>query len=470
MSGISAVGCHLPRFRLSSEAVAEAWGRYEGSGIDAKRVPAADEDTLTSALAAAESALGRGSVDADGLSAITLATTTPPLEEGELLPRLVRMLGAPKTATTRTFTQSMHAGASALDTALEADGPAIAIAADAPRGDPADSDHSFGAGAAAFLVEDSAPVTRLDTANFSDELPGVRYRERGESAVASLNITTYEREGVRRCVTEAVSRLDGDVANVDAAAVYQPDAKFPARATAELPLDREAVTRGTVVDRIGDAGAAGVPLGLMAALSSVDGDSQSLAVFFGGGGSATAMLFEGGVDGAPLANLGGESISYPEYLRKRGYVGTTEVAGGGAHVSLPSWERSIDQRYRLAAGRCPECGALAFPPEGTCPNCYQDVAFERVELPRVGTVRAVTVIGQGGAPPEFAEQQRRDGEYGVAIVELITGDESVTLPAQLTDVDPETVEVGDDVAAVVRKIYTQEGVPRYGVKFGPTEA
>ena len=44
-----------------------------------------------------------------------------------------------------------------------------------------------------------------------------------------------------------------------------------------------------------------------------------------------------------------------------------------------------------------------------------------------------------------------------------------TLPAQLTDCDPEMVRIGDSVRAVVRRIYEQEGIGRYGMKFVPTE-
>ncbi|MFC7009721.1 Zn-ribbon domain-containing OB-fold protein [Halalkalicoccus salilacus] len=137
----------------------------------------------------------------------------------------------------------------------------------------------------------------------------------------------------------------------------------------------------------------------------------------------------------------------------------------GAHVSLPNWRRSLDQRYRLVAGRCPDCNGITFPPEGACQECHSRVEFERVETARSGTIRALTVIGQGGAPPEFTELQQREGSYAVAIVALEAGDGEATLPAQITDVDPETVAVGDTVRATIRRIYTQEGVPRYGVKF-----
>jgi uncharacterized OB-fold protein len=81
-------------------------------------------------------------------------------------------------------------------------------------------------------------------------------------------------------------------------------------------------------------------------------------------------------------------------------------------------------------------------------------------------VEAKTVVGQGGAPPEFAPLQRHGGPYGVAIVGC-EADGHVTLPAQLTDCDPGSVAVGDEVRAVIRRIYVQEGVVRYGAKFVP---
>ncbi|HET7322714.1 MAG TPA: OB-fold domain-containing protein, partial [Halococcus sp.] len=115
------------------------------------------------------------------------------------------------------------------------------------------------------------------------------------------------------------------------------------------------------------------------------------------------------------------------------------------------------------------CGELVFPPEGACSNCHSRVEFEPVSLPRTGTVEAKTVVGQGGAPPEFAPHQRRDGPYGVTIVGFEAEEGHATMPGQLTDCDPGTVEVGDTVRAAIRRIYEQEGVVRYGAKFVPVE-
>lgn len=137
----------------------------------------------------------------------------------------------------------------------------------------------------------------------------------------------------------------------------------------------------------------------------------------------------------------------------------------GAYVSVPTWWRSLDARYRLVLGECPECGAVNFPPEGACAECDARVAFEEVEPAGTGTVVARTVVS-GGVPPEFGERVDRGGPIGVAVVEL---DEGARVPAMLTDCDPAAVGRGDRVEAVVRRVYEQEGVTRYGYKFRPVD-
>ncbi len=466
MRGIDAAAVSLPRYRLAAEEVEETWGTAP-RGIESMAVPAADEDALTMAIAASETMFENTEHDRETVEFICLGTTTPPLEEGMCAPRLGRALGVGRNVETTEHTQSTLAGAEALARALDASGPALVVTADCPEDD---TTGGFGAGAVAFLVTDDARVAVEDRAWHMDEYPGLRYRERGSQEVESLGITTYERSATRECVAGAVSKLTD--MDYDAAALHQPDARMPGRIARDLPLDSDAVGRGTVVNRIGDAGAATVPIGLARALATADSEDRTLAGFFGSGGAGAAFAFKetlavSGLDDGDLPT--GKNISYSTFLRKRGRITTDEITGGGARVSLPTWRRTLDQRDRLLAGRCPECGEFVFPPEGACQNCHSRVEFEPVELPRIGTVEARTVVGQGGAPPEFAALQRRDGSYGVAIIGFDMERGHVTMPGQLTDCDPETVEVGDSVRATVRRIYEQEGVVRYGAKFIPVE-
>ncbi|GGL67344.1 Zn-ribbon domain-containing OB-fold protein [Halocalculus aciditolerans] len=135
----------------------------------------------------------------------------------------------------------------------------------------------------------------------------------------------------------------------------------------------------------------------------------------------------------------------------------------GAYVSVPTWWRQLDSRYRLVVGECTECGAHTFPPEGACVDCNAVDALEPVEPEGTGTIVAQTVI-EGGAPPEFEALLDAEGAIGVALVEL---DGGARLPGMLTDCDPHGPERGDRVEATIRRIYEDEGVVRYGAKFRP---
>jgi uncharacterized OB-fold protein len=135
----------------------------------------------------------------------------------------------------------------------------------------------------------------------------------------------------------------------------------------------------------------------------------------------------------------------------------------GAHVPIPIYERSIGQRLAFEGEQCTNCGTIAFPPKAACPGCQND-GFETTQLAGKGVVYSYTVIGKGGAPPEFTAQTSAEGRYVVAIVEL---DEGPRITAQVTDVDPDDVEIGMPVSGDIRRIYEEEGVVRYGFKFAP---
>lgn len=469
--GIAAVGTYVPRRRITAEAVTEAWNRFDGAGIRETAVPGPDEDSLTMAAAAARRALDASAVSADAIESLSFATTTPPVEEEDLSVRLGEFLGVDDDVTRTLSTGSTNAGVRALASTLaEGEGPALVVASDAPRGEPDSAiDHAAGAGAAAFVLATDAPATVRERAASASDYPGTRFRERGSKTVDSLDITPYDRSAYTETVRGAVEALETDPSAVDAAALQSPNGKLPYRGAKAIGVPSDAIEPYAVVHSLGDLGAASVPLSMARAL--LDGVDRLLAVGYGSGATATALSIEqsGSVPGA--IDLDGEAtVSYAEYLRLRGEITSGEPAGGGAYVSVPSWKRSIPQRYRLEAGRCPSCEALNFLPHGACRRCHELVEYEPVRLQRRGTIEAVSVISQGGAPPEFAELQARSGDYATAIVAFDgPGGDTASAPMLVVDADAESVDVGDRVETTVRRIYTQEGVTRYGLKVRPLD-
>jgi len=468
MSRIESLGTYVPRYRLSGEAVREAWGQFHGAGITETAVPAADEDVLTMAHEAAVRALAGSTVSTSEIERLFVATTTPPVEEEAMGPRLVSTLGLAADTRTRQLTGSTRAGCEALVVAA-GEGPSLVVAADAPRGAPdGEHEHAAGAGAFAAVLAPEGTLRIEDVAEHVEAYPGTRFRPAGSTQTTGLGVTGYDRSAFVETVAAAADALAGDPTEANAVALQSPNGRLPYRAAGALGVETDAIQRGTVVHEIGDTGAANPLLGLAGALA--DGAERTLVIGYGSGGGATALLVEG--DGELPVERSGEDepvqLSYGEYLRIRGDVTPGEPDGGGAYVSVPSWKRTLAQRHRLVAGRCPECGALSFPPEGACGDCGALAEYDELELPGTGTVEAVTTIGQGGAPPEFVEQQARGGAYVSAVVALDgPGGETVSVPVQVVDVDPETVEIGDRLEATIRRLYTQEGVTRYGFKMRP---
>jgi hydroxymethylglutaryl-CoA synthase len=462
---IRSASAYAPAFRIEAEEFAEAWDRFEASGIESKAVPDADEDALTMAAAASRRVLDTAEITSDEIDWLAFATTTPPLAEGELTPRLASMLGISERARLQTFTGSTRAGTRAL-LAAPPTKTALVVASDCPRGEPDDArEHAAGAGAAAFVLDSGSEksATIVEHGEYAEPYPGTRFRRTGQDRIEEIDVTNYERQVFTETLANAAESVETD--GVTAAAVQAPDGNLPYRAASALGVEQDTIRECATVHALGDTGAASVPISLARALA--DGHEAVLAAAFGSGAGADVLRIE--VDSPESISTdcvldSDRTLTYPAYLRRRGEIVSPGIDTGAAYVSVPSWQRSIPQRHRLVAGKCPDCGALVFPPEGACSGCHDLVEYEPIELWGTGIVETVTNIGRGGAPPEFADQQARSGAFGVAIIRFEKDDDtSVSLPGQLVD----EATIGNQVRPVIRRIYTQEGVTRYGAKFVP---
>ena len=126
-------------------------------------------------------------------------------------------------------------------------------------------------------------------------------------------------------------------------------------------------------------------------------------------------------------------------------------------MDLPRYHRLTSAYYRLEGQRCNACGAVQFPPRGACGAC-RDQALEPYRFSGRGTVYSFAEVAQ--APKGFS------GPYFVALVDL---EEGVRVTAQLTDVDPDEVEIGLPVEMVTRRLQEKgpHGYLVYGYKFRP---
>lgn len=314
---IESAGAYTPRFRIDADAYREAWGSFDAPGVAQTAVPAADEDAVTMAVEAARDALDESTHDRGDLAGLVLATTTPPVDEGDVAATVAEILGLDTRTETAALTQSTAAGGRALRWATEVpDGPTLVVAADAPLGAPDDAlDHAAGAGAVALVVADGGAVEIRETATYTEEFPGTRFRQRGSETVEAYDATAYEREAYE---TIAAGAVDALAELPSAIAPTAPDGKRPYRATRRLDGDVDVYE--TASD-LGDTGAAGSLFGLAAAWA--EGTDDTALVAFGDGASAVAVHLAGRLDVSWERET--VAVSYAEYARKRGHV----VPSGG---------------------------------------------------------------------------------------------------------------------------------------------
>jgi uncharacterized OB-fold protein len=106
----------------------------------------------------------------------------------------------------------------------------------------------------------------------------------------------------------------------------------------------------------------------------------------------------------------------------------------------PFWDACREGELRYQA--CGACGAAQFYPRALCARCGgTDLAWRRSR--GEGTVHAVTVVHR--AP---SEAFKADVPYAVVLVDL---DEGFRMMANVVDVAPERVAIGDRVRVVFER-------------------
>lgn len=97
---------------------------------------------------------------------------------------------------------------------------------------------------------------------------------------------------------------------------------------------------------------------------------------------------------------------------------------------------------QLIGARCPQCAAVTFPMQPSCPRCGS-TQMERHLLPRRGTLWSWTT--QEFLPKEpyaGGETEETFKPFGVGVIQL--GDE-VRVEARLTEADPKKLKFGGEV-------------------------
>ncbi|WP_255152121.1 hypothetical protein [Halorarius halobius] len=323
---VAGVGAYVPLYRVDREDVA---AQTDGAASGETAVPAPDENHVTMASEAADTALARAGIDGGDLSGVLTASVTDRFAEHGIAAHVAYRYGATGDVRTADCGGSTRAATDALvlgiDRVRAGEGPVLVVGVDAVPTDPDDDGVAYaGAGAGAVVLAESADDPAATVTGVGQSTTGFVERHRLHGEVPTRLDDRFEQStGVPEAVGPAMeAALDG--ADPDAAVVGTPES-WRARSV----LGGSDAEHVSVFDSVGDAATASPFIDLAHALETGAGDSLAVVVY--GSGGADAVALEAGAvpeDGDTVADQldAKELVTYAQHLRYREPVDYQGVA------------------------------------------------------------------------------------------------------------------------------------------------
>lgn len=465
MAGIAAFGAYVPRYRMGASTEGWNW-RAERS------VANFDEDSVSMAVAAGLDCLsGRDRQEIDGL---LFATTTPPYAEKGCASIIATALDLRRDIFTADITDVLRSGTTALKQALDSvaagsAGQVLVIASDNRQGAPkGDAERNSGDGAAAFIIAREGVIAEHEGSfSLSENMMDV-WRSAGDQFVRSWEDRFAIEEGLERILGDAIAgfmeRQGLSVRDVGKVALYAPDGRRHAQLARQLGFAPEQVQDG-MFGRLGNTGAAFVPMLLAATLEDAASGQLIVAASYGDGSDvlgfrATAQAGSGrrsqGVSG--FLNSGQPLDSYETYARWRD-VWVTDAASRRPQAQSPSvsalW-REGDRNVRFYGATCNQCGFVQYPPQRVCVKCQARDDSTPLRLSdRPGKVFTYSMDYLAGTT---------DTPLVIAVVDFDGGGRALCM---MTDRELDEINIGMTVEMSFRKLRVVNGIHNYYWKAVP---
>ena len=473
MAGIVSYGAYIPLWRLSRDAIADAWG--SGSTGGERSVANNDEDAITMAVEAALDCLGGlKRADVDGLY---FASTTAPYKEKECATLVAAAADLRPEIVTADFGNSLRAGTGAIRAALDAvnSGSAktmLVAASDCRIGYPRSGyEQSFGDAAAAVLISNAAraAVTVEGSYSISNEMYDV-WRLDKDAYVQSWEdrfiIEHGYTENMQKAVTGLMKKQGLSAKDISKAILYAPTARAQQGLARNLGFDIKTQLQDLLIGNVGVSGCAHALLMLSAALEEAKPGDRLLLASYGNGADAFLLQVTGEIEKTRGNRRGVKGFlnskkALPGYVRYLSYKGLLEPQPGEPFRLFPAATTSWRERnwaIRMHGSKCKNCGNVHFPIERVCYVCRSKDNYEEVRLSdkkaKVFTYTLDNLAGRSDDPT--VPQLTLEFEVGNARSYSI-----------MTDCDPKEVSVNMPVEMTFRRMYEGAGMYNYFWKCRP---
>lgn len=501
MAGIVAYGAYVPYHRLKRSEIAAVLG--EGGGKGTRAVASYDEDATSMGVEAARAAL-RGAPRGAVPERILFATANPPYLDKTNAAVIHAALDLPGSALALDFGGAVRSGVGALIAAADARVPTLAVLSDVRTGLPGGTDERDGGdAAAAFLfggdgasappVAPEAPAgpetqpaaDRTSAPSGADrggaspvlaELIAVaattdEFLERWRTPGAPAARVWEERFGehvygplVDAAFADALKQAGLSPGDVDHLVVAGLAARAVKRFAGGAGVRAEALA-DDLTTAIGNAGTAQAGVLLADTLDRAEPNQTIALVVLADGATVllfrtTAALAERRSNPSVAAQLaaGNDGLRYAAFLNWRGILPKEPPRRPDPDApAAPPSHRTERYKYAFVGSRCEQCGAVHLPPVRVCVKCGSVDRMSDVPMAdAIGTVATFTVdrLAFTPSPPMVAA--------------VINFSEGGRFRCQLTDVDHESLAIGDRVEMTFRRMLTAgSGVHNYFWKARP---
>lgn len=464
--GIIAYGAYVPYRRLKRAAISEVLGIAAGKGERA--VASFDEDSVSMAVEAARDALR--TVAPANVHSLVFATTTPPYAEKLNAALVAAGARLPLEIRAADLTGSPRVGLTALLQAADAvranGGAALVAVADCRIAAPEGKAEQAGGDAGAAFVIGGDPIAEIVasasvTREFLDtwRAPGERFAHTWEERFALTQAYGPLLGAAVRRVLEEAKCTPADLAKVIIDAPNPRAVDELARAVKLTPEQRADPLALTV----GQTGAAHASLVLASVLAAAKPGERILVASAGDGAEALLLKVTSRAAGYTQPRSVGRLIEskgdvpYARYLKWREILPTEPPRRPDPdRPAAPPMLRSEAWKFGFVGSKCTACGTPQLPPQRICIKC---AARDRME-PYPFADRAAKVA-------TFTLDRLAYSLNPPTVNVVVDFEDGGRFMCEMTDCDPDKVEIGDEVEMTFRRMHSAGGVHNYFWKCRP---
>jgi hydroxymethylglutaryl-CoA synthase len=462
MVGIKAFGAYIPVFRVA-----------RGPNAGEKAVANMDEDSVTMAVAAGIDCLGK--LDRKTVDALYFASTTSPYKEKMAATTVAMALDLKPGVPVVDIGDSLRAGTIALGQAVDAVKAGtyknvLVTIADCRVGTPgSEIDMMGGDAAAAFLVSDSdVAAEAVGRFELSDDFIDY-WRRDGERVTDGWEDRFMTERGysahMNNLAKGAFGKLGIKPDELGKVAVYGAEPRSYMGFMQRLGVTDPSKVQDPLFMTVGNAGAANIPLQLVAILEGAKAGDKVLTLNYGDGGDAYLWQVTGAIDKVRdgsrrlfskwlASKLPMRMDIYMRLRPMRGAAPGSRSTPGGYTGSLNAFWRAQSEVLRLHAGKCRTCGLTIFPIQRVCLHCQTKDNNDEVRIAEEkGKLTVFTKDFSFGPDPNV-----------VSVVDL---DNGVRYHAFMTDRDHNEVKADMPIELTFRKVNEGAGFHNYHWKIRP---